>query len=158
MPANPATEMPVIVIADDSHADRKLAVTAFQQARLKNPIQEIHDGQELMDFLRRKGKFSDTPDTSAPLVILLDINMPRMSGLEALAEIKSDPTLRRTPVIMLTTSQAEMDVVQSYDLGVNSFITKPVGFPEFLAVVGKLGHYWLKLVEVPGSRGRQADH
>jgi CheY-like chemotaxis protein len=89
------------------------------------------------------------PAARRPVIIFLDINMPRKNGLEALAEIKSDPELRRIPVIMLTTSDAESDMLRSYDLGVNSFITKPVSFPDFLSTMKRLGDYWLELVKVP---------
>jgi CheY-like chemotaxis protein len=128
-----------------------LAVTALRKARLNNPIQEIEDGEELMDFLLQKGKYAGTSSASSPMVILLDLNMPKKSGLEALAEIKANPKLRRIPVVILTTSEAESDMMRSYDLGVNSFITKPVNFPDFLETMKQLGEYWLELVAVPGS-------
>jgi CheY-like chemotaxis protein len=144
---------PVIVLADDSAADRKLTTMALQRALLRNPIREVRDGEELMDYLRRRGQYAAVPVESEPCLVLLDINMPKKSGLEALAEIKGDPQLRHIPVIMLTTSKAEEDIVRSYQLGVNSFVTKPVNFDEFLDAIRKLGQYWLELVALPPGSG-----
>ncbi|HXG28791.1 MAG TPA: response regulator [Nevskiales bacterium] len=140
---------PVIVVADDTAADRKLTVMAFRNALLHNPIHEVKDGEELMHYLRREGAYAGKRVDHEPCLILLDLNMPRKSGLEALAEIKGDPLLRHIPVIILTTSKAEEDIVRSYQLGVNSFITKPVHFDEFLLAIRKLGQYWLELVALP---------
>ena len=143
-----ANELPTVVIVDDNSADRMLAVTALHRSRLKNPILEFGNGEELMDYLLRRGPYTDVPNHK-PLVILLDINMPVKNGLEALKEIKENPDLRNIPVIVLTTSSDERDIVRSYDLGVNSFITKPVCFPDFLEVMRQVGQYWLELVSVP---------
>jgi CheY-like chemotaxis protein len=145
---------PVIVVADDSAADRKLTTMAFRNALLHNPIHEVKDGEELMEYLRREGSYATTRADHDPCLILLDLNMPRKSGLEALAEIKGDPLLRHIPVIILTTSKAEEDIVRSYQLGVNSFITKPVHFDEFLQAIQKLGQYWLELVALPPEDAR----
>jgi CheY-like chemotaxis protein len=142
-------ELPVVVIADDNPGDRMLAVTALRKSRLNNPIQEVADGEELMDYLLQRGKYAQGPKLRRPLVILLDLNMPKKSGLEALAEIKANTDLRRIPVIILTTSESELDIVRAYDLGVNSFITKPVNFDDFLATMKQVGEYWLELVSVP---------
>lgn len=140
-----------IVIADDNAADRKLAMTAFGQAGVTNPIHEVKDGDELMDYLLRRGHHAKRTPSPNPCLILLDLNMPRKNGLEALAEIKSDARLRQIPVVMLTTSKAEWDIVQSYKLGVNSFITKPMDFNEFSQAMQALGDYWLELVSIPHS-------
>jgi CheY-like chemotaxis protein len=145
---------PVIVVADDTAADRKLTVMAFRNALLHNTIHEVKDGEELMQYLRREGTYADKRVDHEPCLILLDLNMPRKSGLEALAEIKGDPQLRHIPVIILTTSKAEEDIVRSYQLGVNSFITKPVHFEEFLQAIRKLGQYWLELVALPPEDAR----
>ena len=102
-----------------------------------------------MDYLRRKGKYSDLADTPLPGLILLDLNMPRKDGREALKEIKADPELRRIPVVVLTTSQAEEDIFKTYDLGVNSFITKPVIFESFVELMRQLGRYWFEIVLLP---------
>lgn len=142
-------KIPVIIVADDTPADRKLTVMAFQKALLRNPIHEVRDGEELLNYLRREGDYANLPADHDPCLILLDLNMPRKSGLEALEEIKGDPALRHIPVIILTTSNAEEDIVRSYQLGVNSFITKPVHFDEFLEAIRKLGQYWLELVALP---------
>src|SRR5689334_5073890 len=117
-------ELPVVVVADDNPGDRLLAITALRKSRLHNPIQEIEDGEELMDYLLQKGKYAGNTPPKSPLGILLDLNMPKKSGIEALREIKANPILRRIPVIMLTTSEASTDIDLAYDLGVNSFITK----------------------------------
>lgn len=151
-----SNELPIVIIADDNPGDRMLAVTALRKARLNNPIQEIEDGEELMEYLLHKGKYAGMSDEKHPMVILLDLNMPKKSGFEALAEIKANPDLRRIPVIILTTSEAESDIFRSYDLGVNSFITKPVNFSEFLETMKQLGEYWLELVAVPnGGKDRK---
>jgi CheY-like chemotaxis protein len=144
-----SSHTPIIVLADDSAADRKLTTMALHKALLRNPIHEVKDGEELMDYLRRRGRYADVPVEDKPCLVLLDINMPRKSGLEALEEIKGDAQLRHIPVIMLTTSKAEEDIVRSYQLGVNSFVTKPVNFDEFLDAIRKLGQYWLELVALP---------
>ena len=147
-PGRPVT----ILLADDDEDDQLLIRDALQDARLANPIRCVQDGQELLDYLRREGAYAD-PSADAPLpgIILLDLNMPRKDGREALAEIKSDPNLRRIPVVVLTTSEDEADVVRSYDLGVNSFITKPVTFTGLVAALRTWQHYWLELVELPGD-------
>jgi CheY-like chemotaxis protein len=144
-------DLPVIVVADDDPAHRLLTIKAFQRSNLRGPIQEIPDGEELMDYLLRQGKYAGRPATTRPMVILLDLNMPRKSGLEALAEIKAHPRLRRIPVVVLTTSAEEQDVVRCYDLGANSFITKPVDFGRFTEAIRRLGDYWLGLVTLPRS-------
>ena len=141
-------DLPTVLIVDDNPADRMLAVTALHRARLKNPVVELENGQELMDYLLRSGKHADAP-VGKPMVVLLDINMPVKSGLEALKEIKTNPALHNIPVIILTTSSADRDIVQAYDLGVNSFISKPLSFPDFLEVMRQVGQYWLELVSIP---------
>jgi CheY-like chemotaxis protein len=144
----PRTDLPVIVVADDDAAHRLLTVKAFQRSGLRNPIQEVQDGEELMEFLLAQGRYQ-AADNTTPMIVLLDLNMPRKSGLEALAEIKAHPRLRRIPVIVLTTSGEDRDIVRSYDLGANSLISKPVDFGEFSEVIRRLGGYWLELVAMP---------
>lgn len=138
-----------ILIADDDPDDRMLMKDAFAESMLLNPIHFVEDGEELMDYLKRRGKFSDRNQYPLPGLILLDLNMPKKDGREALQEIKSDPELRRIPVIVLTTSKAEEDVLRSYDLGVNCFISKPVTFAGLVEVTRTLGKYWLEIVELP---------
>jgi CheY-like chemotaxis protein len=136
-----------ILMADDDPDDRFLVKEAFEENRIINNLETVEDGEELMDFLHRRGKFSET--TITPGLILLDLNMPRKSGLDALKEIKSDEKLRRLPVVILTTSKAEEDIVRSYDLGVNSFIVKPVTFESLVELVKDLDKYWFQIVELP---------
>ena len=139
----------LIVIADDDADDRMLIEDAFRESRLANPIAFVGDGIELLDLLRGTGSYADNPTRGRPGLILLDLNMPRMDGRTALSHIKSDPALRRIPVVVLTTSKAEEDILRTYDLGVNSFITKPVSFEALVDVVRTLKHYWLEIVELP---------
>ena len=135
-----------ILMAEDDPDDRLLTKDAFAESRLVNGLHFVEDGEELMDYLRRQGKYRGAP---RPGLILLDLNMPKMDGREALAEIKSDPTLRRIPVVVLTTSQAEEDILRSYDLGVSGFITKPVTFEGLVKVMRTINMYWLQIVELP---------
>lgn len=144
------SESITILMADDDADDRMLAEDAMKESRLSNTFRCVEDGQELMDYLTRTGKYAIT-DAPRPGLILLDLNMPRKDGRQALHEIKSDPELRRIPVVILTTSKTEEDVLRSYDLGANSFITKPVTFDRLVEIVRTLGNYWFKIVELPGS-------
>jgi len=139
----------VILIADDDPDDCLLSEMAMKESRVVNELRFVHDGEELMDYLRHKGKYADPESAPRPGVILLDLNMPRKDGREALREIKADPELRRTPVIILTTSRAEEDILKSYDLGVSSFIVKPVAFESLIEVMNTLGKYWIDIVELP---------
>jgi CheY-like chemotaxis protein len=151
MPDPAASPVPIL-IADDDEEDRMLARDALEESRLANSLFFVHDGVELLDFLHRRGQFQDPSTSPRPGLILLDINMPRMTGLEALREIKRDPSLRRIPVVILTTSRADEDIIRSYDLGVNSFISKPVTFDGLVDVMQLLGTYWFEIVDLaPGS-------
>ena len=138
-----------ILIADDDEEDREMIQDALKESRLINNIHCVTDGEELMDYLFNRGKFEDHEKNPLPGLILLDLNMPKMDGREALREIKSNPSLRQIPVIVLTTSRAEEDIFRTYDLGVNSFITKPVSFEALVAVMKTIGHYWFDIVELP---------
>lgn len=139
-------------MADDDADDRLLARDAMMESRLRNPFHCVEDGQELMDYLRREGKYRTTP-APRPGIILLDLNMPRKDGRQALEEIKNDPDLRCIPVVILTTSKTEEDILRAYNLGANSFITKPVTFEGLVEIVRQLGKYWLSIVELPGRGG-----
>ncbi len=139
----------VILMADDDADDCLLAREAFAESHLVNELRFVHDGVELMDYLFHRGKYSAPGAAPRPGMILLDLNMPLKDGREALREIKSHPDLKRTPVIVLTTSRAEEDIIHSYDLGVNSFITKPVTFGALVEVMQTLGRYWIEIVELP---------
>lgn len=142
---NPIT----ILIADDDEDDRLLAEDALRESSLANNLKFVEDGEQLMDYLKQRGEFSDPIKAPRPGLILLDLNMPRKDGREALREIKSDPNLRSIPVIVLTTSKAQEDVLKTYDLGVNSFITKPVTFDSLVDLMQLLGRYWFEIVELP---------
>ncbi len=143
----------VILIAEDDPDDRMLTIRALQQNRLANDIKWVEDGEELMDYLHRRGAYADDGSAPRPGLILLDLNMPRMDGREALQAIKADPEVRRIPVVVLTTSRAEQDIVQSYDLGVNAFVTKPVTFVELANAIRVLGNFWFEIVKLPPRHG-----
>jgi CheY-like chemotaxis protein len=140
-----------ILIADDDPDDRMLTMDAFKENHLSNKIFFVEDGQELVDYLKNNGKFTDKEKYPRPGLILLDLNMPKKDGREALKEIKTDPELKRIPVIVLTTSKAEEDIIKTYDLGVNCFITKPVTFQGLVEVTKVLGKYWFEIVELPSE-------
>lgn len=137
-----------ILIADDDPDDRELAVEALTESRLLNPVHFVHDGVELLEFLQHRGAYAGN-DSPRPGVILVDLNMPRMDGREAIAVIKADPALRQIPIVVLTTSKAEEDIYRTYDLGVSSYVVKPVTFQALVAVMTDLGRYWFEVVELP---------
>ena len=141
-----------ILMADDDEDDREMTRDALQNAHLANEMRFAVDGQDLMDYLRGDGRYADrTLSSPRPGVILLDLNMPKKDGREALAEIKADASLRSIPVVVLTTSKDEEDIFRTYDLGVNSFITKPVTFAGLVEVMRTWQRYWFELVELPES-------
>lgn len=145
-----AREPLFILLADDDPDDRMMAAEALEESRVLNELATVQDGEELLEFLRCTGRYADR-EPRLPGLILLDLNMPRMDGREALQEIKSDPGLRRIPVVVLTTSRAEADIVKTYDLGVNSFVSKPVTFDGLVAIMSELGRYWIEIVELPAG-------
>ena len=140
-----------ILLADDDPEDRLLALEAFRESKLANPVDTVVDGEDLLDYLRRQGRYVDRIGHPLPGLILLDLNMPRKDGREALREIKADPTLKHIPIVVLTTSKAEEDIIRSYDLGVNSFIVKPVTFDQLVDIMKTLTKYWFEIVELPPS-------
>ena len=141
-----------ILMADDDEEDRELTRDALKASHLANRIRFVADGQELMDYLHRDGSYAvNGAPAPRPGIILLDLNMPKKDGREALAEIKADESLRRIPVVVLTTSNDEQDVLRTYDLGVNSFITKPVTFGGLVEAMGAWSRYWFELVELPNG-------
>ena len=144
-----------ILMADDDADDRLLTSEAMQESRLGNCIRFVEDGQELMDYLKHTGPYA-TADAPRPGLILLDLNMPRKDGRQALSEIKNDPDLRCIPVVVLTTSRTEEDILRTYDLGANSFITKPVTFEGLVEIVRTLRTYWFNIVELPVAAGVHA--
>ena len=139
----------VILMADDDDDDRMLAEDALRESRVLNELHCVEDGVELLNYLRREGKYADKNDSPRPGLILLDLNMPRMDGREALQNIKADPDLRIIPIVILTTSIQEEDMVKGYDLGAASYITKPVTFEGLVALMRALGNYWVEFVELP---------
>ena len=140
-----------ILMADDDPDDRVLTKDALEENRLANDLHFVEDGEELMDYLHQRGKFSEQ-NAPFPGLILLDLNMPRKDGREALAEIKAHPKLKHIPVIVLTTSKAEEDIFKTYDLGVSSFITKPVTFEDLVRVTKAIGNYWFGIVQLPNRK------
>lgn len=144
------TQPVVILLAEDDEDDFILAKDAFRESRLVNELYRVKDGEELLDYLHHRGAY-ENKDAPRPLMILLDLNMPRKDGREALKEIKSDEKLRCIPVVVLTTSKAEEDIVRTYELGCNSFIRKPVTFEQFVYVIREWKKYWFEVVELPGG-------
>ena len=138
----------IILMADDDADDRLLAQEAMHESRVLNELYFVEDGVQLLRYLRGDGEFSDRQAYPMPGLILLDLNMPKMDGREALAHIKADPRLRRIPVVILTTSKAEEDMVKGYDLGAASYITKPVTFDALVDLMRTLGKYWVEFVEL----------
>ncbi|HVZ79537.1 MAG TPA: response regulator [bacterium] len=138
-----------ILMVDDDKDDRFLTEKALRANRVINPIRFLEDGEEMLEYLQRKGKFLSPGSAPKPCFILLDLNMPKMDGRQALEILKADPELRRIPVVILTTSQAEEDIIRSYNLGANSFITKPINFDRLVELMASLKEYWLEIVELP---------
>lgn len=137
-----------ILIADDDTDDRLFMDRALRQSGYTQTIQFVEDGEDLMHYLRRQGRYTEQ-NAPWPDLLILDLNMPRKNGFQALSEIKDDPKLRRLPVIVMTTSSADEDVIKTYNLGVNSFVTKPFNFNRLVEMVGALKTYWLDTVKLP---------
>jgi two-component system response regulator len=145
-----------ILMADDDPDDRQLTREAFEENHLANDLRFVEDGEELMDYLHQRGKYAVEGAAPLPGLILLDLNMPRKDGREALQEIKAHPRFRNIRVVVLTTSKAEEDVLRTYDLSAASYITKPVTFEQLVEVVKTLGKYWLEIVELPPNGNEKA--
>ena len=143
------SEPVVILMAEDDADDRLLVKEAFEESHLVNDLYFAKDGVELLDYLRHQGMYADQRKFPNPDLILLDLNMPRKDGREALKEIKADPAFRRIPVVVLTTSKAEEDIVRSYDIGASSYISKPVTFEALVNIIKGLGEYWVQIVKLP---------
>lgn len=139
----------VILLADDDEEDRMLTCDALTESRLSNHITCVTDGEDLMDYLHCRGAYAPPFDAPRPGLIMLDLNMPKKDGREALREIKADPDLRQISVVVLTTSKAEEDIYSCYDSGASSFITKPVTFEGLVDVMKGLGKYWFEIVDLP---------
>jgi CheY-like chemotaxis protein len=142
-----------ILMADDDADDRQLTKDAFEESRVVNDLRFVEDGVELLDYLKRRGKYADPASSPRPGLILLDLNMPKKDGREALEEIKADAHLKTIRVVVLTTSKAEADIYRTYNLSAASYITKPVTFEGLVEVIKTLGRYWLEIVELPGESG-----
>lgn len=138
-----------ILVAEDDADDRMMIKDAFEESRLGNPVDFVEDGVQLMNYLQREGEYASLLEQAYPGFILLDLNMPRKDGRTALREIKASPILQRIPIVILTTSKAEEDIVRTYNLGVNSFICKPVTFDSLVEIVKTVGRYWIEIVELP---------
>jgi two-component system response regulator len=138
-------------MADDDADDRQMTKEAFVESRLANDLRFVEDGVELLDYLKRRGRYAPPAEAPRPGLILLDLNMPKKDGREALKEIKADPALKRIRVVVLTTSKAEEDVLRTYDLSAASYITKPVTFAQLTDVIRTVGKYWLEIVELPDN-------
>jgi CheY-like chemotaxis protein len=137
-----------ILLVEDNESDARLAREAMRGSKIRNGIHHVWDGEEAMEFLHHSGKYKEAP---RPDLILLDLNLPRMDGREVLAEIKSDEALKRIPVVILTTSNAEADILRSYDLYANCYITKPVSLTDFINVVSAIQDFWLTIVKLPAA-------
>jgi CheY-like chemotaxis protein len=138
-----------ILLADDDEDDCMLAREALAESRLSGELYIVKDGEELMDYLYHRGRYVSVTSSPRPGLILLDLNMPKKDGREALKEIKNDPELRKIPVVVLTTSKAPEDIYRTYDLGANSFIIKPMNFASLVEVMRTIGKYWFEIVELP---------
>jgi CheY-like chemotaxis protein len=138
-----------VLVADDDEEDRGFIRKAWNKSRASNDLRFVEDGEELTEYLNHTGRYTDSATAPRPAVILLDLNMPKKDGREALREIKANPELRQIPIIVLTTSQAEEDICRSYDLGASSYITKPVTFGALVDVLQVLGRYWIEIVDLP---------
>jgi CheY-like chemotaxis protein len=141
-----------ILLVEDNPQDAEMAIRALKKNNLANNLIHVKDGEEALDFIFARGKFSDRKGKSNPKVILLDLKLPKVGGLEILKEVKSDPNTKMIPVVVLTSSKEENDMVESYKLGVNSYIVKPVDFDKFINCIKDLGLYWLVVNQLPNNR------
>jgi two-component system response regulator len=145
------TAIEILLVEDNPH-DAELTIRALKKSNLANNLVHVKDGEEALDFVFAKGKYSDRKDVINPKVILLDLKLPKIDGLEVLKELKSNPNTKTIPIVVLTSSKEENDMVESYKLGVNSFIVKPVDFDKFVECVNGLGMYWLVINQLPNIR------
>lgn len=144
-----------VLLAEDDPDDRQITKEAFEESKLANDLRFVENGEELLDYLYRRGKYADPADSPRPALILLDLNMPKKDGRQALKEIKADPKLKNLRIVILTTSKEPEDIEEAYGLTAASYITKPVKFKELVDVVKTLGKYWLEIVKLPGQGERQ---
>jgi CheY-like chemotaxis protein len=146
----------VILLVEDDPGDQELTRRALTEDVVETDLRVACDGEEALDYLHQRGAYAAPGDAPTPNLVLLDLNMPKLDGREVLRQMKADERLRKIPVVILTTSQQETDIVRSYDLGCNSFISKPVDVEDFIQVVRELGSYWFELVALPGHAGSAA--
>lgn len=144
----------VVLLADDDPDDWVLVQNALQDTGIPMDLRMVLDGEELMDYLMQRGKYSDESLAPEPSLILLDLNMPKKDGREALAEIKADRSLRRIPIVVFTTSKEEQDIQRCYELGASSYVSKPCSFGGLLEMAKTMGKYWLEIVELPRRKAR----
>ncbi len=137
-----------ILLVEDSPSDTELTIEALRDGKVSNNLSVVEDGVQALQFLRREDRFAQAP---RPDLILLDLNLPRKDGREVLVELKADPNLRTIPVVVLTTSRADQDILKAYQLNANCYITKPVDFKQFIEVVRSIEHFWLTVVTLPGE-------
>lgn len=140
-----------ILLVEDNPADVRLTMEALKEAKIANGLKVVKDGVEALEYLRKQGRYRDA---TLPDLILLDLNLPRMDGREVLAQIKADPKLSRIPIVILTTSKAEEDVIRTYELHANCYVTKPVDFEQFAQVVKSIEHFWFEVVKLPPNGDR----
>lgn len=143
----------LILLAEDDPGDQELVRRALADSKFHNELRVVSDGREALDYLLQEGKYADPEAAPRPDLLLLDLNMPRMDGRKLLARIREDPKIRRIPAVVLTTSKRDEDVCEAYDLGVNSYIMKPVTMDGFMQVISKLEEYWFQIVVLPAHRG-----
>jgi len=139
----------VILLAEDDPGDQELTQRALEQSRIRNELYIVEDGEEALDYLLRRGKYEDPASSPKPDLMLLDLNMPKVDGKRVLEQMRADPNLRRVPVVALTTSRQEQDIISTYDLGVNSYIVKPVNMDQFINAIKVLKDYWFQIVVLP---------
>ena len=146
---NPIARPIEVLLVEDNESDLRLTQEALKEGKMKTTLSHVWDGEEAAEFLRRKGRFKDAP---RPDLILLDINLPRKNGMELLAEIKADDVLKKIPVVILTTSRAEEDILRSYELHANCYITKPVDLTQFIKIVQAIDNFWFTVVTLPPEK------
>jgi CheY-like chemotaxis protein len=142
-------KLAVILLAEDDPGDQELTRRALEQSRIRNELYIVEDGEEALDYLLRRGRYQDPDSSPKPDLMLLDLNMPKMDGKQLLQQMRADPSLRRIPVVALTTSEQENDIIRTYDLGANSYIVKPVDMDQFVNAIKVLKDYWFQIVVLP---------
>jgi two-component system, chemotaxis family, response regulator Rcp1 len=150
----PSSRRAVILLAEDDPGDQELTRRALQEDVLRVDLRIVSDGEEALEYLNHKGSYSDLKKSPRPDLILLDLNMPKLSGREVLTALKRSPDLCRIPIVVLTTSRQEVDIVETYNLGCNSYVQKPVDLEQFISVIRKMGNYWFEVVTLPTGAGQ----